>query len=445
MDVIIPAHNIKILSSSLTALSKIGKQLYIEFDPLTGLTLRTLNDGKSSFAEFLFDVGFFERCTSPPGSNLLKKRVREDINRTRNRNNATNRIRSRRRRRIPRQRSEDDGDDSDATTDDENIQGMANGRNGTRRKRTASNSLNRSNTESNDDSDDDDDDEKYLCRVPIRSVLAILHSRKGLQSLRIRSIGIDRDLNYDEIEDEEQDARMQLSFEFRIQSNGSMKITHKIAVASAESVIASADRTNCSEIIASPKLLLKMVEPVTSPEIALVISDERRTVTATSFHYADVSLDNFGQGDQTQSGVAGSNLVLSASVSKVLKTETTVDCDEFEEYNYEDGQGIELDEEGGEPDLPTGIDREVSLVFSSKEAKALLQFCTQQAVAGNIDDLGELTVVVNFHWGGKPVVFETEGEAFKGTVILSTVSHKLLNGVDLTSRAQKKKSRSRVG
>lgn len=442
MDVIIPGHNIKILSSSLTALSKIGKQLYIEFDPLTGLTLRTLNDGKSSFAEFLFDVGFFERCTSPPGSNLLKKRVREDINR-RNGNNATNRIRSRRRRRIPRRRSEDD---SDATTDDENNQGMANGRHGTRRKRTASNSINRSNTESNDDSDDDDDDdEKYLCRVPIRSVLGILHSRKGLQSLRIRSIGIDRDLDYDEMDDEEQDARMQLSFEFRIQSNGSMKITHKIAVASAESVIASADRTNCSEIIASPKLLLKMVEPVQSPEIALVISDERRTVTATSFHYADVSLDNFGQGNQTQNGVAGSNLVLSASVSKVLKTETTVDCDEFEEYNYEDGQGIELDEEGGELDLPTGIDREVSLVFSSKEAKALLQFCTQQAVAGNIDDLGELTVVFHWHWGGKPVVFETEGEAFKGTVILSTVSHKLLNGVDLTSRAQKKKGRSSVG
>ena len=66
MDVVIPGHSIRTFSSSVATLSKIGNYLYIEFDPLLGLTLRTLNDAKSAFAEFHFEVGFFERCTSPP-------------------------------------------------------------------------------------------------------------------------------------------------------------------------------------------------------------------------------------------------------------------------------------------------------------------------------------------------------------------------------------------
>lgn len=421
MDVIIPAHNLKILSSSLTTLAKIGKQLYIEFDPLTGLTLRTLNDGKSSFGEFTFDVGFFERCTSPPGSKL-KKRVKAN-------------------------RSKREASGTSGT------EGGNRNRKGNKRQRSKSKSTATQETEPEDE--EDFGDEKYLCRVPIRTVAAILHSRKGLQSLRIRSIGSRSSLDEndngvysssDEAGDGEVESspRMQLSFEFRIQSHGIMRITHKISVSNAESVIASASRTNCSEIIASPRLLLKMMDPVQSPEIALVVNDEQGRVTATSFHYADASLgtDTNGNG----------NLVLSASVDKVLKTETSVDCEEFDEFIYSDGKGgltnanalsngddDSVDEDAFvQDDLPEDIETGVSLVFSSKEAKAMLQFCTHQA-GGNADELGEMRVIVNFHWGGRPIVFETEGDAFKGQVILSTVSHHLLKGVDLTSRGQKKK------
>jgi len=59
MDVVIPSHNLRTFSSSVTTLGKIGNYLYLEFDPLLGLTLRTLNDAKSAFAEFHFEVGFF--------------------------------------------------------------------------------------------------------------------------------------------------------------------------------------------------------------------------------------------------------------------------------------------------------------------------------------------------------------------------------------------------
>jgi len=338
--------------------------------------------------------------------------------------------------------------------------------------------------DNDDDNDDleDDADEKYLCRVPIRTVAAILHSRKGLQSLRIRSIGSHHSASAntnvnanngttssqdemsngdDDNDDEEESPRMQLSFEFRIQSSGIMRITHKISVSNAESVIASASRTNCSEIVASPRLLLKMMDPVQSPEIALVVNDQKGKVTATSFHYADASLSMDGHGHGHGHGGGNGNLILSASADKVLKTETSVDCEEFDEFIYSDGKSINTrdantlsnaddgsaatseEEAFGQENLPVGIEHEVSLVFSSKEAKAMLQFCTNQA-GGNADELGEMRVIVNFHWGGRPIVFETEGDAFKGQVILSTVSHLLLKGVDLTSRGQKKKNKQRT-
>jgi hypothetical protein len=37
-----------------------GKDLYIKFDPLKGLTLRALNDAKSAFTSFHFEPTCFE-------------------------------------------------------------------------------------------------------------------------------------------------------------------------------------------------------------------------------------------------------------------------------------------------------------------------------------------------------------------------------------------------
>eukprot|EP00551_Chaetoceros_affinis_P019083 CAMPEP_0203719034 /NCGR_PEP_ID=MMETSP0092-20131115/3165_1 /ASSEMBLY_ACC=CAM_ASM_001090 /TAXON_ID=426623 /ORGANISM="Chaetoceros affinis, Strain CCMP159" /LENGTH=98 /DNA_ID=CAMNT_0050598321 /DNA_START=281 /DNA_END=577 /DNA_ORIENTATION=+ len=47
-------------------LAKIGKiqVLYMEFDPLDGLTISALNNATSAFVHFHFEVGFFERCST---------------------------------------------------------------------------------------------------------------------------------------------------------------------------------------------------------------------------------------------------------------------------------------------------------------------------------------------------------------------------------------------
>lgn len=79
MDVIIPSQSINLFGSAIVSLSKIGKDLYLEFDTVSGLDLRTLNDGKSVFSYFHFATSFFERCTMGPTNSTSRKRLsRED-------------------------------------------------------------------------------------------------------------------------------------------------------------------------------------------------------------------------------------------------------------------------------------------------------------------------------------------------------------------------------
>jgi hypothetical protein len=453
MDVIIPAHNIKTLSNAVSALAKIGKFLYVEFDPLTGLTLRTLNDAKSSFAEFTFDVGFFERCSSggifvnvsssgggggdhgnPSRSSTSRhqKNLKKNSNNNKYNNNNNNKTRQQRHRKEQQQ-----------------------------------------------DDDVDEEEEKYLCRVPIRTIASLLHYRKGLLSLRIRSITPSpNDLSLDA--DASSNSKMQLSFEFRIQPSsggsstssggvgggqhsGIMYVTHRVFVSQSLSVVASASRNNCSEIVVDPVLWMKLMDPVQSPEMALIVSERDRRVTASSFHYAQgggVGVGGGGAEEEEEEGNGGNsngrNLVLSATASRVLKTETSVHCDELDEFVYSDGgrmrqltENNDDDDDddgnnvgrGNKSELPEGIEHQVVLVFSSREAKAMVQFCVQQA-GGKVDELGELRLIVSFYWGGKPIVFETEGDAFQGVLILSTVHHSLLKGVvDWTTTKRKKSKR----
>ena len=62
--------------------------------------------------------------------------------------------------------------------------------------------------------------------------------------------------------------------------------------------------------------------------------------------------------------------------------------------------------------------------------KAMLQFCSQS----NIDE--ELRIILSFHWGGRPITFETEGDTFTAVLILATLDHKLLRGVHTGARQQ---------
>eukprot|EP00563_Minutocellus_polymorphus_P013945 CAMPEP_0181057212 /NCGR_PEP_ID=MMETSP1070-20121207/20127_1 /TAXON_ID=265543 /ORGANISM="Minutocellus polymorphus, Strain NH13" /LENGTH=56 /DNA_ID=CAMNT_0023136605 /DNA_START=122 /DNA_END=288 /DNA_ORIENTATION=+ len=55
MDVILPSHSLRTFSAAVACLTKIGKECYVDFDPLGhGLTLRTLNDAKSAYGQFRF-------------------------------------------------------------------------------------------------------------------------------------------------------------------------------------------------------------------------------------------------------------------------------------------------------------------------------------------------------------------------------------------------------
>ena len=82
-------------------------------------------------------------------------------------------------------------------------------------------------------------------------------------------------------------------------------------------------------------LLEIMIDPVKSSQIALTVNDEEKKVTATSFHYADA--------------IIMKNLVLSASVAApvLLKTETSIGCDHFDEFVFSDKE-----------DAPEGAEKE---------------------------------------------------------------------------------------
>ena len=190
MDCIIPSHSIRTFGASISALSKIGKDLYVEFDPVDGLILRTLNDAKSAFCEFAFDASYFDRCSSAPTKEKQKR---------------------------------------SALTQ-----------------------------------------ERYTCRIPLKAMGAVVRPRKGLVSLRIRN-QVSADHLY-------------LAFEFQLQQNGSqLSVIHRIAVSDSESVTAVAPKEGCSQIVALPRLLIRMLEPLRTYEVALIINEQHK-VSPFYFH-----------------------------------------------------------------------------------------------------------------------------------------------------------------
>jgi len=308
MDCIIPSHSIRTFGASISALSKIGKDLYVEFDPVDGLILRTLNDAKSAFCEFAFDASYFDRCSSAPTKEKQKR---------------------------------------SALTQ-----------------------------------------ERYTCRIPLKAMGAVVRPRKGLVSLRIRN-QVSADHLY-------------LAFEFQLQQNGSqLSVIHRIAVSDSESVTAVAPKEGCSQIVALPRLLIRMLEPLRTYEVALIINEQHKLITATSFHHG-----------------SGSALALSQA-DKQMKTETSIGLEELEDYDWVSGRE-EIDE-----DMPPNVNNEVALVIGIKEIKSMFQFCSQGGDDGTATTL-------SFHWAGKPLIVETKGAGFTAQLILATLHHSLLGG--LTNR-----------
>merc|ERR1712232_1248250 len=159
----------------------------------------------------------------------------------------------------------------------------------------------------NDNDSDEELDDKYTCRVPVRLVHSILRPRKSVISLRIRSCtSSQRDKQGDDtnfiVPDDDTDnngnnnqpndnnndddgSMMQLSFEFHCNEIGIMRITRRIGVEECDSIVAVADKIDCSEIIFAPKTLSRMLDPLyRTTEVALKVDNVLKLVTAASFH-----------------------------------------------------------------------------------------------------------------------------------------------------------------
>jgi hypothetical protein len=132
---------------------------------------------------------------------------------------------------------------------------------------------------------------------------------------------------------------------------------HKIAVTDAHGITLSTSthRKSRSEIVAPPKLFMRLLDPLKTQEVALTIDDGLKVVTATSFH----------------PGEEGNNTVLAVR-NAALKTETSTGVEEFDEYDYRTNRrrDEEMDEE--EDEMPEEVNERVILVFSMKEAKVCL-------------------------------------------------------------------------
>jgi len=439
MDCIIPGHSVRTFSASVACLAKIGKELYVDFDPLDGLSLRTLNDAKSAYGHFRFTPSFFERCSAPPtGAGIgTGSRARASGGGGRGRSRSRSRSRSR-----PRPRAGSDSSDNN----NHNNSGDGGGH-------------------ANDYDEEDDDDGRFLCRVSLRTIHSVLRSRKGVSTLRIRSVGVAPLLTSTTTQSQSQSqtgnntqedrtaaaaaaTRMQLSFEFvteNVKTGGTMKIVHRINVSDADGVAAVASRSGCSELVAPPTVLRRLLDPLKrTTEVALTVDDVGRTVTATSFHHGDAVVAATSGG--AAAAAAAENAVLNAAAASVLKTETSIPLDEFVEYSWRDDRkvtaatGTRRGEEGGDDDdeeqdeddddgtggggnpPPSKVNEEVTLVFGIKEAKAMLQFCAQAS-----HDI-EMDAIVSFHWGGRPIIIDAEEEsgAYRAELILATLDHKLL-------------------
>ena len=468
MDVILPSHSLRTFAAAVTALTKIGKEGYLDFDPLDGLILRTLNDAKSAYAQYRFAPEFFERCSAPPtavsGLGGKKRKMAGGGNGIGSGSGGG------------RQRHRKVG------------RGGAGGGSGRSRSRSRGGSGDDDTEEDDDDehcnvnataTQDSEDDDRFLCRVNLRTLHAVLRSRKGVHTLRIRSLGVGGDPDgssptqtqtqtrdggngnngsgnhADNGNDQASSGtRLQLSLEFLVESpktGGTLRIVHRLSVSDAEGVTAVASRSACSELVTSPNVFLRLLDPLKrTNEVALTVDDVGQTVTATSFHHGD-AVTTGGGGNGINGGNGGgieNNAVLrnAAASAGVLKTEASIGVEEFVEYHWRDdrkedelGGGDDDDEETGggggrrndsqdDDAIPPGnpppskVNEEVTLVFGIKEARAMLQFCA----AASTDV--EMDAVLCFHWGGRPVVVEAEEEEgrFSAELILATLDHQLV-------------------
>ena len=414
MDVVIPSHSIKLFNSSIVSFSKIGKDLYLEFDSVTGLSLRTLNNGKSAYAHVHFEPSFFERCTAPPvvGKSRKRRRVRKASSRSSS---------------SPVSSSSTFQDDHDPLDDEQ-------------------------------DSDDNDADQDstahqqhqqqqlYACRIPLSALQAVVRNRKKtVQSLRITAPTFDAS---------------QLQFEFSLQHHPStaaaaasdhhhhgassvvlLTVVHTVQVTAPCRGVSACTDTDCpaSELVAAPVVLSRLLEPLQrTSEAALIVrcaghnnnsnnnNTNTGTVSASSFHpettTSTTATTRQNKKAASQQSTTNNNAIWQGTQASVLKSETSVSVDEFLEFDFVSNRDTLADDVL----LPEEVNREVILVFSLKECRAVLQFL------GSLVE--EVLVTLSFRWGGQPITLQAAGEQSSWSIhlVLATLDYKLLTALRTT-------------
>jgi Rad9 len=415
MDCVIPGHSFRAFTGAIQCLSKIGKDLYVDFDPMDGLALRTLNDAKSAFCVVEFGPSFFERCTTP----VLAQQVQATT--------ATN--------------------------------------SGTTRKRGRQTSTSTCSSQ----------ESRFSCRVPMKALAPIVRPRKNIVTVRIKSEGHEGDTAPT---NDNASLLLAFEFQLDIQNqsdttststNGSSagtkptlcKVIHRMGVAQVDNISAVAPKDDCSELAAAPRLLHKWLEPINrTAEGCLIFTKDADLVVATSFN----STDSVG---------ISSLSIASGAAKRTLKTETCIQLKDLDEFDFRDNRTIRTpqqlhrnNQDTGMPHpcpMPDNVNDEVVLVFGIKEAKAFLHYCTQQASnssrnnnAGywNDDSMHDgrhnrapWSVSLSFHWAGRPLIWEAKsGGSLSMQLVLATLGHSILKDMPIMKqRAQSQQMQQQRG
>ena len=460
MDVIIPGHHVRLLCSSLICASRIGKDLYVEFDSVIGLVLRTLNDAKSAYVCFRFQPHFFQRCAMAPNANG---------NTNSNANSAHPSRKRRHRNREDETAAAVDASPSPSTTNNSNNNNNTPQQESPPTTAAASPIPGRS-SNTTTQSTSSSQSEKFICRVSMRALTAVVRQRKNVLSLRIRSErssqqqkqpsqrdNLDRNDPDSDSEDarggqeQEQTGTLCLTFEFRLQaaavsspsssaggggaaaappmpttrrrgSDSQVRVLHCIPVAELSNVSAAvATREQASEFQAHPQVLSRLLDPLKrTAEAALIVPADQSRIHASSFHQTAQQNGNTIKNRGGAVGGGGStpfsnNNALMSNSDSLLKTETSIPCDDLYDFFFRQDR-----EEGDTDDstLPAHVNQHVILVFPIKEAKAFLQFAASQQNFQNQSSslaligagVAEYDPVVDvfFHWGGKPIVWQVQ-------------------------------------
>lgn len=479
MDITIPPHNLKSFTAAITCLGKIGKDLYISFDPLDGLILSSLNEAKSAFGKFHFDSTFFERCSAPPAAARRDRGDDADDFYDSSRYVCRVPVRSvhsilRPRKGVVSLRVRSEGMDGDG-----NHFGLSNYNSSSKHRRGGRRRRQQSARDADGGGDNRNDNEEDEAGGERRShSSARRRNRKTRRSNHQNS----NNSNVDTATSQNNTGhdKMMLSFEFFIErpatanqnrnnnhnnsgggGGGTFRVIHKVGVTDANGITLSAsirNKKDRSEIVSPPKLWLRLLDPLRrTAEVALTIDDELKVVTATSFHPGELINHHHhaatagGGGDGVEDN-AVLQAARAANTTAVLKTETSTGTEEFDEYDFrnnrgrksnkkkrrrqhdddaddndtEDSKDDEEDEERENERPPLDVNQKVILVFSIKEAKAMLQFCAHTNNNSTFDDGGDALSILSFHWGGKPIVIETDGDSFSGELVLATLHHGMI-------------------